>query len=416
MFSRFISNSKIYSLTQSIFSLSLILLGIEFFDELNFGIEGAALPAMRNDFRLTYTQIGLLLGLPHLTSTLIEPFIMLLGDTRLRKGLIVGGGLALTLALVLVAFGQTFPALLIAMLIAFPASGAFVTLSQATLMDLNPGRQAQLMARWTAAGSIGNVLGPLALAAGLSLGWGWRWAFLSLAGMALFLVLSTSRCQFPPSAVDHSGASYSETIKNLGAGLWSAIRNPQLLRWLALLELSDLMLDRFISYVPLYFTDVLAINPAQASLALTGIMLAGLCADLIVIPLLEKIPGLHLVRASAVVNGVVFTAALLAPWLWVKMLLLILVSITTLGWYPVLQGEAYATLPERTGTVMAVNSLTGLISGGIAWFIGWLAEQIGLNNAMWFLLLSPISLVLLIRPQKKKTVLDLAKDCEEPAP
>jgi len=413
VFSRFITKSYIFGLAQSVFSLSLVLLCIEFFDELNFGLEGAALPAIRSDFKLTYTQIGLLLGLPHLTSTLIEPFIMLLGDTRLRKGLIVGGGLAIALALVLVAYGRTFPVLLMAMLIAFPASGAFVTLSQATLMDLNPGRQAQLMARWTAAGSIGNLLGPLALAAGLSFGWGWRWAFLCLAGMALLLVLSISRHQFPPSAVDHSASTLSETFKNLGSGLWSAMRNPQLLRWLALLELSDLMLDRFISYVPLYFTDVLVISPVQASLALTGIMLASLCADLIVIPLLENIPGLRLVRASAVVNGVVFTAALLAPWLWVKLLLLILVGITTLGWYPVLQGEAYATIPERTGTVMAVNSLTGLISGGIAWFIGWLAEQIGLNNTMWFLLLSPISLVLLIRPQKEITSMDLPKDCEE---
>ena len=283
-------------------------------------------------------------------------------------------------------------------------------------MDLNPGRQAQLMARWTAAGSIGNLLGPLALAAGLSFGWGWRWAFMCLAVMALLLVLSLSRYQFPPSAVDHSATTFTETFKNLGSGLWSAIRNPQLLRWLALLELSDLMLDRFISYVPLYFTDVLKISPVQASLALTGIMLAGLCADLIVIPLLEKIPGLRLVRASAVINAVVFTAALLAPWLWVKLLLLILVGITTLGWYPVLQGEAYATIPERTGTVMAVNSLTGLVSGGIAWFIGWLAEQIGLSSAMWFLLLSPISLVLLIRPQQEKPGVDLPEQREELTP
>ena len=402
MFTRFLSKARIFIVVRSIVSLTLAFLLIEFFDELNFGLEGAALPVIRDDFRLTYTQIGLLLGAPHLVSTLVEPFLMLLGDTRLRKGLIIGGGLAITLALVLIALGQSFQILLIAMLIAFPASGAFVSLSQATLMDLNPGRQAQLMARWTAAGSIGNLLGPLLLAAGLSLGWGWRWAFLGLAGIASVLVFSMLPQHLPAPAIDHPRSSVTETIKGLGSGLWSALRNANLLRWLALLELSDLMLDRFISYIPLYFTDVMSTSPAQASLLLTMIMFVSLAADLVVIPLLDRVPGLRLVRASAFVCVAVYAVALLAPWLWLKMILFALVSFTTLGWYPVLQGEAYAAIPGRSGTVMAVNSLAGVVSAGLAWFIGWLAEQVGLGSAMWFLLLGPISLAVLIRPSRPR--------------
>lgn len=412
MFTRFLSNARIYLTSHRVISITLTFLLIEFFDELNFGLEGAALPVIRNDFGLTYTQIGILLGAPHLTATLIEPFIMLLGDTRLRKGLILCGGFAIALALLLIAWGQTFNVLLFAMLIAFPASGAFVSLSQATLMDLNPGRQAQLMARWTAAGSIGNLLGPLLLAAGLSLGWGWRWAFMLLAGIALILVLSMLPQRLPTPAVDHPISSFGETLKALGVGLWSAIRNPLLLRWLALLELSDLMMDRFISFIPLYFTDVIGASPAQASLLLTGIMAASLVADLGVIPLLEKVSGLRLVRASALFCIGIFIAAMLAPWLWVKILLFTLVSFSTLGWYPVLQGEAYATIPGRSGTVMAVNSLTGFVSAGIAWFIGWLAEQFGLGNAMWFLLLGPLSLAILVRPSQAHTPADNPNDPE----
>ncbi|HWQ84421.1 MAG TPA: MFS transporter, partial [Anaerolineales bacterium] len=359
MFTRFFSKTYLYPILHSVISVTLVFLLIEFFDELNFGIEGAALPVIRDDFGLTYTQIGLLFGAPHLISTLIEPVLMLLGDTRLRKSLIIAGGLMITLALLLIAFGHSFPILLIAMLIAFPASGAFVSLSQATLMDLNPGRQAQLMARWTAAGSIGNLLGPLILAGSLSLGWGWRWTFVALAGLAVVLVFSMLPQRLPHPASDLPTTSLLETFKYLGAGLWSAIRNRQLLRWLAFLEMSDLMMDRFISFVPLYFTDVIKVSPAQASLLLTGIMVTSLAADLIVIPLLEKIPGLRLVRASAFVCAGMYAAALLAPWLWVKMILFMLVSFTTLGWYPVLQGEAYAAVPGRSGTVMAVNSLAG---------------------------------------------------------
>ena len=74
-------------------SLATIFLLIEFFDELHYGIEGAALPAIRLDLGLTFAQIGLLLGLPHLIGTLVEPVLMLLGDTHLRKQLVIGGGL-----------------------------------------------------------------------------------------------------------------------------------------------------------------------------------------------------------------------------------------------------------------------------------------------------------------------------------
>lgn len=397
MLNRFLAKTRITLLYQRVLSITLTFLLIEFYDELNFGLEGAALPVIRDDYGLTYAQIGLLLGAPHLFATLIEPFIMLLGDTRLRKTLILSGGLAITLALLMIAWGHTFVVLVIAMLIAYPASGAFVSLSQATLMDLNPGRQAKLMARWTAAGSIGNLLGPLLLAAGLSMGWGWRWAFLLLAGMAMFLVLGMLPQSMPPPAVDHPISSFSGTVKNLGAGLWSAIRNRTLFRWLVLMELADLMMDRFISYVPLYFTDVIGASPSQSSLLLTGIMAANLAADLAVIPLLEKISGLKLVRLSAAFCIGIFVAAMLVPWAWMKIGLFTLVSLTTLGWYPVLQGEAYATIPGRSGTVMAVNSMTGVVSAGIAWFIGWLAEQAGLGNAMWFLVLGPISLVFLAR-------------------
>jgi len=54
----------------------------------------------------------------------------------------------------------------------YPASKAFVGLSQATLMDSGPNRHEQNMTRWTFAGSLGVVAGPIALStAPLNLGW-----------------------------------------------------------------------------------------------------------------------------------------------------------------------------------------------------------------------------------------------------
>jgi FSR family fosmidomycin resistance protein-like MFS transporter len=82
-------------------------------------------------------------------------------------------------------------------------------------------------------------------------------------------------------------------------------------------------------------------------------------------------------------------------WVWANRLVII-IKLGTLGWYSVLQGEAYAAVPGRSGTVMAINSLTGPIVGGILWFIGWMAAQAGLPAAMWLLLVGPVSLALFV--------------------
>ena len=62
-------------------------------------------------------------------------------------------------ALLLTALSRDFGLLLVSFVLFYPASGAFVSLSQATLMDLQPSRREQNMARWTLAGSIGVVAG-----------------------------------------------------------------------------------------------------------------------------------------------------------------------------------------------------------------------------------------------------------------
>src|SRR4030042_6755698 len=108
------------------------------------------------------------------------------------------------------------------------------------------------------------------------------------------------------------------------------------------------------------------------------LMLAGLISNLVLIPLLERYPGRNLVRVSAAIAGVFYAAWLLVPWLWVKIGLIILIKLVTLGWYEVLQGEAFAAVPGRSGTGMAINSVKGVGGGGISFLVGWVAAQAGL--------------------------------------
>jgi FSR family fosmidomycin resistance protein-like MFS transporter len=384
------------SILRGLIPLTYLFLLIEFFDELNYGIGNVALPAIRSDLGLSYIQIGMLLGIPAIINTVIEPVLMLLGDTRYRKQIILAGGIVIVLSLVAIASTQSFLMVLLGMVIGYPASGAFVSLSQATLMDLNPGREPQMMARWTVSGSVANLIGPLILAAGFALGFGWRWAYFGMAVLCLLLVGLTWYRQFPASSHVEISSHSIHPGEKLLVGFWEAMRSPILMRWLILLQLSDLLLDVLTGYLPLYFTDVTGMSVTGASLMMSVLMLAGLISNIVLIPILERYPGRNLVRISAGVTGLLYAAWLLSPWLWAKIGLIILIKLVTLGWYEVLQGEAFATIPGRSGTVMAINSMMGLLGGGISFFIGWVAAQVGLPVAMWLLLAGPICLVLFV--------------------
>ena len=120
---------------------------IEFLDELVFGVGETAWPLIRNDLHLTYTQIGLLLSLPGIIAAFIEPFIGILGDVWKRRALILAGGIFFTLSLVFTSISFSFLFLLFSFVLFFPMSGAFVSLSQANLMDSDESRHEQNMAR-----------------------------------------------------------------------------------------------------------------------------------------------------------------------------------------------------------------------------------------------------------------------------
>lgn len=177
-----------------LFVLTLLL--VEFLDEFVYGARAAAWPLIRADLGLTYAQIGVLLGAPALVSSLVEPVLGVLGDVWKRRALILGGGVIFSLALLLTGVSRHFTPLLLSFILFYPASGAFVSLSQATLMDVDPARHEHNMARWTLAGSLGVVAGSLALGAAAALGLGWRALFIGFAALALLLVVFAWRFRF----------------------------------------------------------------------------------------------------------------------------------------------------------------------------------------------------------------------------
>ncbi len=377
----------------ALFILTLLL--IEFLDEFVYGAREAAWPLIRDDLGLSYAQIGLLLGVPNVVGNLVEPFLAVLGDVWRRRLIVLGGGILFAAALGLTALSHSYAPLLLSFILFYPASGAFVSLSQATLMDLEPTRHEHNMARWTFAGSVGVVLGPLVLGAAALAGWGWRGLFAGFAALTGALLIVAWRMPIRNGRGELDGGQKLE-LGAVGEGLLGALRalrRGEVLRWLLLLEFSDLMLDVLLGFLALYMVDIARVTPAQAGAAVAVWTGVGLLGDFLLIPLLERVRGVAYLRLSVVAELVLYPAFLLVPAPWAKFAVLGLLGLFNSGWYAILQAGLYSAMPGQSGAALAVKNVSGLAGGLIPLALGLVAQRFGLTAAMWLLLLGPLALL-----------------------
>ena len=166
-----------------------------------------------------------------------------------------------------------------------------------------------------------------------------------------------------------------------------------MVRWLILLEFSDLMLDVLLGFLALYMVDVAKVTPAQAGAAVAVWTGVGLLGDFLLIPLLERIRGLDYLRVSVVAELILFPAFLLVPAPWIKFVLLGLLGLFNSGWYAILQAALYTAMPGQSGTALAVKNVSGLVGGLIPLVLGLVAQRFGLPAAMWLLLAGPLVLL-----------------------
>lgn len=373
------------------FTFGLLL--IEFLDELVFGVREAAWPLIRDDLHLSYTQVGMLLSVPVIFGNLIEPSLGILADVWKRRVLVLGGGVVFAATLALVAASYDFLVLLVALMLLNPSSGAFVGLSQATLMDAAPERHEQNMARWAFSGSLGNVFGTLAIGGALAVGLGWRWLFACMSVLTLLLLAAVWRAPFPVPAC--TPAQKVKTSFKLGfLSALDALKRRDVMRWLILLEFGDLTWDVMRGFLALYFVDVVGTSESHAALAVFVWTMTGLPGDFLLIPLLERVRGLRYLGWSTSAILILFPAFLLATDFTTKLVVLGLLGFANAGWYAILKAQLYKSMPGQSGTAMMLGNVSGIFSSFIPLALGAFAQTYGLANMMWLLLSGPVVLLL----------------------
>jgi MFS transporter, FSR family, fosmidomycin resistance protein len=357
---------------------------------LAFGIREASWPLVRLELSLSYLQIGLLLSIPGIFSTIVEPSLALLSDTGHRRRVVLSGGVAFALSLLLIASAPGFAVLLMASCLLYPASGAFVSLAQATWMDLQPNSAERNMGRWVLAGSLGAVIGPLALGAAVAMGSSWRGATLAAAILTVPALLAASRIRFPPPHPE------IEDLRAALRGALEALREPRVRRWLTLLQLTDLLGDVFLGFAGLYLVDVGRASPRLAAVGVGILIAASLVGDAFLLCVLKRVDSLRYLRWSASAALVAYPAFLLVGSVPAKLVLLVPIGILRAGWYSIPQARVYSALPARGGIAVAIGAPADLIGSLLPLAIGVAAERFGSGLAMWLLLAAPVALLTLL--------------------
>jgi MFS transporter, FSR family, fosmidomycin resistance protein len=336
------------------------------------------------------------LAVPGLVGSALDPIVGALGDSPRRRAAMVVGGIGFALSAALAGLAPGFAVLLIALLIGNPATGAFVSLAQATLMDAQPKQRVRNMARWTLVGSVGYVGGPVLLAVALWMGLGWRGVSVALALCTLPLILGLGRVPAP-----HHQAT-APLLRRVRSAL-GELRRGEVLRRLAMLEAADLLLDVFHGFLALYFVDVVGSKPVEGALAValwTGASLAG---DALLLFVLRFVAGDTYLRWSAAVTLVAYPVFLALPGSTAKLALLVPLGLLNSGWYAVPKAGLYEALPGRSGAAVALGGIGTLVGALVPLLLGVLAEGAGLAPTMWVLLLAPVALLALSpRPDRRR--------------
>jgi MFS transporter, FSR family, fosmidomycin resistance protein len=335
------------------------------------------------------------------------------GEGRRRRLAVLGGGLVFILSLAAAAGARSFAVLLCAFTVFFPASGAFVSLTQAELMDTWPGRQAAIMARWDLAGSAGAVAGPLLVVAVVAGGGSWRIAYLALAAVAAVAWLASCLrghgplAPLSPAPLPAAAAGREPPSEAPGSRSWTArardaaaaLRDWTTVRWLMLTVVADLLVDGLTGFLALYLVDVAHLPPGLAALGIAIRLGSGLAADAALVVVLDRVADVTVLRATAIAAALLYPAFLLVPGAAGKLAILAVLSAATAPWYPLLQARLYGSLPGRSPVAVTLSSAAGLAGGLGPLAMGIAAERFGLTWALAALVAVPAVILAFGRPR-----------------
>ncbi|MGA1857145.1 MFS transporter [Azospirillum sp. 11R-A] len=307
----------------------------------------AVYPILKDEFGLSFAQLGLLTFVYQLTASLLQPLVGLFTDRKpMPYSLVFGMGSTL-LGLLTLAWAPSFPALLAGgMLLGF-GSSVFHPEASRIARQASGGAHGLAQSLFQVGGNLGSALGPL-LAAFIilprgqgSLSW---FAFAALAGMVVMVRLGSWQRQ--NAKPRKAGGPATARHADLPAG--QVARAVAIL--IALIVSKYVYLASITSYYIFYLIDRFGLSTGDAQLCLFVFLAAVAAGTVIGGPVGDRI-GRKTVIWVSILGILPFTLALPYVGLTTTVILSAVIGLALASAFPAIVVYAQELLPGRVGMV-----------------------------------------------------------------
>ena len=361
------------------------------------GAFAVLLPYFAEDLGLTLTQVGLLIGLRSVTSTLVNlpggMIVDLVGQRKLIMALAIAwAGIPYLL------LGLTTNFVAIAILLAIVGVGNLLyhPAALSSLSELYPTRRGFATAMHSLGSSLGETVAPFCV--GIALTWAtWREITLvnALPGIVMALIFWRT---LRGVSLGGRGARARSDLASYARGVRGLLGNRNMLL-IAMLGGARAMTQIGLwTFLPIYLTTVSQLAPALVGTYLAIVQGAGIVSGPLSGGLSDRIGRRPMVAAGMTSTSVMLVALIALRVEWLFVLVLALVGFFLYSMTPVLNAWALDVAPpELGGTSIGILFATQSLLGGVAPVLGGaIADAYGLQASFYFIAATVLAANLLV--------------------
>jgi FSR family fosmidomycin resistance protein-like MFS transporter len=351
--------------------------------DVNQGALSAVLPFVKTAHGLSYAQVGTLVFMSMVTSSIVQPVFGYFADRAARRWLLPaalvlsGAGVALT------GVAPGYQGLLVLIVVMGLGVAAYHPEGYRTATGVAGDRKATALSWFSLGGNIGYASGPLIAALLITtFGLGGTLGILVPSVIMALAIITTLPAMSRAAALQSAGERVARGV-TMPKAMALLVGIGSLRSWSSM---------GFATFVPFYYVDSLKADPSMVGAVLFVFLGAGALGTVMAGPLADRWGARAYVRwafLAVIPFGALF---LLVDGPWVRLLMLALFGglLTSTFSVSVVLGQAY--LPRNAG--MASGLMVGLAmgTGGVAvTVLGWLADRWGVPAALWVSALLPIT-------------------------
>ena len=360
---------------------------VRFVDEWATFLPAGALEPIRGELGLTYAQAaGVLVALP--AGGVLGNIFLVAADYLSRRLLASLGALAYGLALIAFGLAHTLPMLLLAAFLWGAASDAFVHGSEVALVDLAGDDLPLALARMNGWAAVGDLLGPLTLAAGAAIGFGWRGAFLGLGGLMLGYAAWLGSMKLPPPHPP-------ERAPHPLVGVLTILKDRRVLFLALVLGVYCPLDEPLDGFMIAYLERVRGLSVEAATLLIMTVLLGGMAGYAAFEQLVGARPARRVIIGCAVLMTCALPAVLFAPVIALQAAAGLVFGAAGSVFYTTLETAVLSQRPGQAGATSAVVSSVGMLGIGFPAIVGLVAASYGLVAGLsLYAVIPPIILAL----------------------